>query len=215
MPLEQYKFGTVGFPIPNVELQIADDGEILARGPNIMHGYWNDDVATKKIINTEGWLHTGDIGEFDDDGFLKITDRKKNIFVTSGGKNIAPQPIENRFLMNKFIEQFVLIGEGRMFLSALIIPDFEILRELATALQIPYRTTTDLVQQIEILNFYWNEIQHIQKNVPNFERVRKFALLDHPLSIENGEITPTQKIRRKIVEEKYRNIIEQMYETKR
>jgi long-chain acyl-CoA synthetase len=211
--VEKYKFGTVGFPIPNVELFIAEDGEILARGPNIMRGYWNDDVTTKKVIREDGWLQTGDIGEFDEEGFLKITDRKKNIFVTSGGKNIAPQPIENRFLRSKFIEQFVLIGDSRMYLSALIIPDFEILQELATALQILYRTTSELVQHKEIRNFYWNEIQQMQKNVPNFERVRKFVLLDHALSIENGEITPTLKIRRKIIEEKYRTLIEQMYET--
>jgi long-chain acyl-CoA synthetase len=211
--VEKYKFGTVGFPIPNVELFIAEDGEILARGPNIMRGYWNDDVTTKKVISEDGWLHTGDIGEFDEEGFLKITDRKKNIFVTSGGKNIAPQPIENRFLRSKFIDQFVLIGDSRMYLSALIIPDFEILEELATALQILYRTTTELVQHKEIRNFYWNEIQQLQKNVPNFERVRKFVLLDHALSIESGEMTPTLKIRRKIIEEKYRTLIEQMYET--
>ncbi len=212
---DNYKFGTVGFPIPNVEILIAEDGEILARGPNIMKGYWNDDTATKKIINEDGWLHTGDIGEFDSEGFLKITDRKKNIFVTSGGKNIAPQPLENLFLMNKFIEQFVLIGDGRMFITAIVVPDFEILKELATALHIQFKTLSALVQSQEIVNFYWNEIQQVQKNLPNFERVRKFVLLDHQLSIENGEITPTMKIRRKVVEERYRSIIEMMYELKR
>ncbi|MBS4029648.1 MAG: long-chain fatty acid--CoA ligase [Ignavibacteriales bacterium] len=209
--LDRYKFGTVGFPIPGVEIKIVDDGEILARGPNIMKGYWNDELSTRKAIDENGWLHTGDIGEFDKEGFLKITDRKKHLFVSSGGKNIAPQPIENRFLMSKYIDQFVLIGDARMFLSALIVPDIESLEEIARTFNLSYRMPSDLIQREEIRNFFWNEIQQLQTDVPNYERVRKFALLDHALTVENGEITPTMKIRRKVVEEKYKDLIEEIY----
>jgi long-chain acyl-CoA synthetase len=131
--LDDYKFGTVGKPIPGVEIKIAEDGEILAKGPNIMQGYYNNRKATEEVIDKDGWFHTGDVGMFDPEGHLMITDRKKHLFVSSGGKNIAPQPIENLFLESKFVDQFVLIGDGRMYLTDLIVPEFDILKEFANS----------------------------------------------------------------------------------
>ncbi len=209
--LHNYKFGSVGQPIPGVEIRIAEDGEILGRGPNIMKGYWNNTRATQEAIDAEGWLHTGDIGRIDEDGFLVITDRKKHLFVSSGGKNIAPQPIENLFLSSRYIEQFVLIGDRRMFLTALIVPDFEALKEYADAHNIPYRDQSDLAKRREIDELIDKDITHIQKDLANYERVRKFTLLDKPFTVEDGELTPTQKVRRKVVEERYAHVIERMY----
>lgn len=209
--LDDYKFGSVGKPIPGVEVKIASDGEILARGPNIMTGYWNNKKATEEAIDKEGWLHTGDIGIFDADGFLVITDRKKHMFVSSGGKNIYPQPIEGMFLQSKYIDQFVLIGDRRMFLSALIVPDFDAVREYADRNKISYTNDEDLVSKEEIYEIIDKEVATLQKDLSNYERVRKFVLLSKPLSLEGGEMTPTLKMRRNVIEDKYQNLIEEMY----
>lgn len=210
--LEGYKFGSVGQVIPGVTLKIADDGEILARGPNIMQGYWNNPDATAELIDKEGWFHTGDIGVIDSDGYVYITDRKKHLFVSSGGKNIAPQPIENLFLGSKYIEQFVLIGDRRMFLTALIVPDFDSLKEYADSHKLSYQTNNDLVKLPEINSLVEKDIQQLQKDLASFERVRKFALLEKPFTIEDGELTPTLKVKRKVVEERYATLIDGMYE---
>jgi long-chain acyl-CoA synthetase len=207
---DDYKFGTVGKPIPGVEVKIASDGEILARGPNIMQGYYKNKRETENTIK-DGWLYTGDIGVFDADGFLMITDRKKHLFKTSTGKYIAPTPIENTFLSSKFIDQFILIGDRRMFLSALIVPDFEALREFADSNKIPYKTEQDLAKNDEIYKLLEKDLSKIQRKLANYERVRKFVLLDKPFSIESGEMTPSMKIKRKTIEEKYDYLIEQMY----
>lgn len=209
--LDDYKFGSVGKPIPGVEVKIASDGEILARGPNIMVGYWNNKKATEEAIDKEGWLHTGDIGMFDSNGFLVITDRKKHMFVSSGGKNIYPQPIEGMFLQSKYIDQFVLIGDRRMFLSALIVPDFDAVREYADRNKISYTNDEDLVSKEEIYGIIDKEVATLQKDLSNYERVRKFVLLSKPLSLEGGEMTPTLKMRRAVIEDKYKNLIEEMY----
>jgi long-chain acyl-CoA synthetase len=210
--LDDYKFGSVGKPIPGVEVKIANDGEILARGPNIMQGYYNNKRATEEAVDKDGWLHTGDIGVFDAEGHLIITDRKKHLFVSSGGKNIAPQPLENLFLQSKYIDQFVLIGDKRMFLSALIVPDYDALKEYADTHKIPYKDKEDITKNPEVHKLIDEDIRRLQKDLANYERVRRFAILDHPLSIENGEITPTMKVRRKVVEERYRELIESMYQ---
>lgn len=211
-PREAYKFGSVGKTIPGVELKIAADGEILARGPNIMQGYWNNPEATAEVIDKDGWFHTGDIGVIDSDGYVYITDRKKHLFVSSGGKNIAPQPIENLFLGSRFIEQFVLIGDRRMFLTALIVPDFDVLKEYADSHKISYTSYSELVGASEIHQLIDRDIQTLQKDLSTYERVRKFRLLEKPLTIEDGELTPTLKVRRKVVEERYSALIEGMYE---
>jgi long-chain acyl-CoA synthetase len=210
--LDEYKFGAVGKPIPNVEVKIAGDGEILARGPNIMQGYWNLPHLTSEVIDKDGWFHTGDIGEFDSEGFLRITDRKKHLFVSSGGKNIAPQPIENMFLSSKFIEQFVLIGDKRMFCTALVVPDFDALKSYANENGIPVLHNHELVRHPVINQLIEEDIEQIQKDLANFERVRKFILLARPFTIEDGELTPTQKVKRKAVEEKYAEVIDGMYQ---
>jgi long-chain acyl-CoA synthetase len=210
--LEQYRFGTVGTAIPGVAIRIAGDGEILVRGPNVMKGYWNDEAATRAMIDQEGWLSTGDIGNLSEDGFLTITDRKKHLFVSSGGKNIAPQQIEKIFLQSPLIEQFVLIGDGKMYLTGIVVPNFESLRDLARSLGLGAKPVAELVRDDSIYRRYEEVFRDLQKDLARYERVRKFVLLDHPLSIENGELTPSQKIRRRVVEERYRHLIEKMYE---
>ncbi|RPH35057.1 long-chain fatty acid--CoA ligase, partial [bacterium] len=210
--LHNYRFGSVGQPIPGVEIRIEGDGEILARGPNIMKGYWGQPEATAQAIDKDGWLHTGDIGVIDAEGFLHITDRKKHLFVSSGGKNIAPQPIENLFLSSKYIEQLMLIGDHRMYLTALIVPDFEVLKEYADARKLSYSSPSDLARLAEINQLIERDINNIQKDLANYERVRRFTLLDRQFTVEEGELTPTQKVRRNVVEERYANVIESMYE---
>ncbi len=213
---EAYKFGAVGKIIPGVQVKIAKehpddhDGEILAKGPNIMQGYYKLPEETAATIK-DGWLHTGDIGYIDEDGFLLITDRKKNLFKTSGGKYVAPTPIENLFLSNKFIEQFVLIGDKRTFLSALIVPDFDNLKEFAKSTSVQYVDIPDLLKKKEVIQLYEKEIVQIQKTLANYEKVRKFALMERAFTIEDGEMTPSLKIKRKVVEKKYADEIERMY----
>ncbi len=213
---EAYKFGAVGKIIPGVQVKIAKehpddhDGEILAKGPNIMQGYYKLPEETAATVK-EGWLHTGDIGYIDEDGFLFITDRKKNLFKTSGGKYVAPTPIENLFLANKYIEQFVLIGDKRTFLSALIVPDFDNLKDFAKANGVEFVDMADLIKKKEIIQLYEKEIVLIQKPLANYEKVRKFALMERAFTIEDGEMTPSMKIKRKVVEKKYADEIERMY----
>jgi long-chain acyl-CoA synthetase len=209
--LDDYKFGSVGKIFPGIEVKIATDGEILAKGPNIMLGYYKNKKETEESLKN-GWLHTGDIGHFDNQGFLFITDRKKHLFKTSSGKYIAPTHIENLFLESKFIDQFVLIGDRRKFLSALIVPDFEAIREYADSHKIEYVNNHDLVNKKEIHELFDKDMSQFQKKLANYERVRKFTLLDHTFSIESGEITPSFKIKRKFVEERYGPLIEEMYE---
>lgn len=211
--LDNHHFGSVGLPIPGVEVKIAEDGEILTRGPHVMKGYYNNKKATEEAIDSEGWLHTGDIGMMDEHGLLYITDRKKHLFVSSGGKNIAPQAIENLFASSEYIDQFVLIGDKRMFLTALIVPDFDALKEYADAHGIPYSEKSELVKNAEINNLIEKTIQSAQKDLANFEKVRRFTLLDQPFSIENEQMTPSMKLRRKAIEERYGELIEAMYRT--
>lgn len=210
--VDAYKFGTVGKPMPGVQVKIASDGEILAKGPNIMQGYYKNKKETEATIK-DGWLYTGDIGVFDQDGFLMITDRKKHLFKTSAGKYIAPTPIENIFLASKYIDQFVLIGDRRMFLTALIVPDFEALKEYADSNNINYSTVQDLAKDEQIYKLLDKEMDQFQRKLANFERVRKFVMLDRPFTIESGEITPTMKVKRKFIEERYQDLIEQMYQS--
>ncbi len=207
---DDYNFGTVGKAMPGVEIKIADDGEILAKGPNIMQGYYKNKKETDAVIKN-GWLHTGDIGIFNEQGFLVITDRKKHLFKTTGGKYIAPTPIENLFLTSKYIDQFMLIGDRRRFLTALIVPDIDAMKEYADRNKIVYHSVDDLVQNSEIYNLIEKELSKLQKGLSNYEKIRKFTILEKPFSIETGEITPSLKIKRKIVEEKYLDLIEKMY----
>jgi long-chain acyl-CoA synthetase len=210
--VDDFKFGTIGKPLPNIEVKIAHDGEILAKGPSIMQGYYKNKKETEAVLK-DGWLYTGDIGEFDTEGFLKITDRKKHLFKTSTGKYIAPTPIENLFTASKYIDQFMLIGDQKMFLSALIVPDFESLKEYADSRKIQYDQVENLLKKKEINDLFEKELSQFHKKLANYERVRKFTLLDKPFTLEAGEITPSLKIKRKIVEERYSDLIEAMYQS--
>lgn len=207
------EIGTVGTPLFNVEIKIANDGEILARGPNIMRGYWKDPQATAETIDEQGWLHTGDIGFVNERGNLKITDRKKNIFVSSGGKNIAPVPIENAILQSKFVDQIMLIGEKREFCTALIVPDYELLRSLANAAGVqPGEALGSIINNERIVREIKRDIDLHQRDLAKYERVRKITLLPESFNEDNGMLTPTLKVKRKVVEEKYKELIEKMYE---
>lgn len=210
--LDAYKFGTVGRAMPGVQIKIAEDGEILAKGPNIMQGYYKNKKETDATLK-DGWLYTGDIGVFDQDGYLVITDRKKHLFKTSAGKYIAPTPIENIFLASKYIDQFILIGDRRMFLTALIVPDFDAIKEFADSNNIQYSTIEELVKDEDIYRLLEKDMDQFQKKLANFERVRKFVMLDRPFTIESGEITPSMKVKRKFIEERYQDLIEQMYQS--
>jgi long-chain acyl-CoA synthetase len=175
-----------------------------------MQGYYKNKKETSDVLR-DGWLHTGDIGVFDADGFLMITDRKKHLFKTSTGKYIAPTPIESLFLSSKYIDQFVLIGDRRMFLSALIVPDFEAIKEYADSHKIKYNSVEELLDTKEIYDLFDKDMSQFQKKLANFEKIRKFRLLNKPFTIETGEITPSMKIKRKVVEDQYAHLIEDMY----
>jgi long-chain acyl-CoA synthetase len=205
------KYGTVGPPIHNVEHKIAPDGEILLRGPNVMKGYWRDEQATKEVIDEDGWFHTGDIGEIDEDNYLKITDRKKHIIVNSGGKNIAPLPIENLIAASPLVEQVVVIGEKRPFLSAIIVPNFDTLKTFADQNGIKYESNLDLMQKEEVKKLYDDLLRKISRNLASHEKVRRFLLVAEQFSIDKGEMTPTLKIKRKVVEQKFKDEIEALY----
>ncbi len=208
------KFGSVGKPIPGVEVKIAPDGEILARGPNIMKGYYKKEAETREAFEG-GWFHTGDIGRLDENGFLVITDRKKDIIVTAGGKNIAPQPIENILKTNPYISNAVVIGDRRRFVSALIVPNFDKLEEYARSSGIAFASRPELVKNEKIRNFIKAEIDRATPNLASFEKIKKIALLDRDFEIEQGEITPTLKVKRNIIEKKYGDLIDSLYEEDR
>jgi long-chain acyl-CoA synthetase len=207
---EKIKFGTVGPVINNVQIRIAEDGEILIKGPNIMKGYWQDEVATKEVIR-DGWFYSGDIGVLDSDGYLKITDRKKHIIVTSGGKNIAPQPIENLITDSPYVDQVIVIGEKRPFLIAVIVPDFAKLNEYAAAHSIAARTSKELIEHKDILQIYEKLMRTISRQLATHEKVRKFLLIEEAFSIEKGDMTPTMKLKRKEITQKYALEIDKVY----
>jgi long-chain acyl-CoA synthetase len=208
--LADYRFGSAGKAIPGVELKIAPDGEILARGPNVMQGYHKREAETREVMEG-GWFHTGDIGCLDPDGFLFITDRKKDLIVTAGGKNVAPQPIENVLGLNPYIAGAVVVGEGRRFISALIVPDFGRLEAYAQANNILFRDRAELCSRPDIVDFMLAEVNRSTPDLASYERVKKIALLDRDFDIASGEITPTLKVRRGIVEAKYEDLIDSLY----
>lgn len=208
---DSIEIGTVGKPLPNVEIRLSAEGEIQARGANIMRGYWNDEQATKETMTDDGWLKTGDVGIWTQNGNLKITDRIKHLFVSSGGKNIAPTPIENLICHSALIEQCVLIGENRPYCTALIAPNSDELMHYAEKQGIVFNTVEELVQKPEIIRLFHRDIDHWQKDLAKYERIRKFTILPRLLTVEDGELTPKMSIKRKVVEEKYRETIEKMY----
>jgi long-chain acyl-CoA synthetase len=208
---EDLRFGTVGKTIPGVDVKIAEDGEILIKGPNVMKGYYKKEEETKEVIRGE-WFYSGDIGYLDEDGFLVITDRKKDIIVTAGGKNVAPQQIENLLKINPYITMAVAIGDRRRFMSALIVPEFEKLEEYAKLNDINYSNRSELVKNEKIVDFMLSEVNKNLKDLAAYEKVKKIALLERDFEIAKGEITPTLKVKRNIIEEKFTDLIESLYE---
>ena len=204
------RFGTVGTPVPGVDVKFAPDGEILARGPNIMKGYYKKEAETREVM-ADGWFHTGDIGYLDPDGFLVITDRKKDLIITAGGKNVAPQPIENLIKTNAYIVNAVVVGGARKFISALVVPDFEKLEAYAGTNGIPFRDRAELCAKDEIRDFMLAEVNRATPDLASYERVKKVALLDHDFELEAGEMTPTLKVKRNFVEGKYKPVIDLLY----
>jgi long-chain acyl-CoA synthetase len=207
---ENLRFGTVGKPIPGVQVRIASDGEILSRGPNVMKGYYKKEAETREAF-AGGWFHTGDIGHFDSDGFLIITDRKKDIIVTAGGKNIAPQPIENALKASPYIANAMVVGDRRKFLAALIVPNFEKLEAVARQRGIGFRNLADLVKAVEIQKLMAVEVERATPGLASYEKIKKFLLLDRDFEIEKEEITPTLKVKRNIIEQKYQGLIDALY----
>jgi len=210
--LEENRIGTVGRPIRNVEVRIAADGEIETRGPHIMRGYYRKPAETRAVFTDDGWFKTGDIGQLDADGFLRITDRKKELFKTSGGKYIAPSAIEARIKASRFVNQVVLIGNGRKFPAALIVPDWEQLRAY-----VKYKGITDaptpaeMCRHLRVLDLMQRQVDSLCADLSGYERVKRVALLEHELTIEGGEMTPTLKVKRRVVDEKYRHVIDRLY----
>lgn len=206
---EHIRFGSVGVALEETEFKIAEDGEILVKGPQVMLGYYNDPVATAEAIQ-DGWLKTGDIGQIDD-GFVFITDRKKELIVTAGGKNIAPQPVENELKMDKYVSSAFVYGDRKPYLTALIVPNLERLLEYAKEKHIQYYQIDDLVMHEPVQQLFEQRLAEINKHLAAYETIKKFVLLAHDFSIDGGELTPTLKLRRKIIYEKYKYKIEEMY----
>jgi long-chain acyl-CoA synthetase len=206
-----FRIGTVGKMAPGCEVTIAPDGEILARGPNIMQGYYQNPDATREAIDADGWFHTGDIGELDN-GFLRITDRKKDIIVTAGGKNIAPQPIENSVKTNKYVSQAVMIGDKRKFPVMLIVPNWDSLEKWAgTRKDIIWTHRSQLLAMPTIQMKMDKEVREQFEGLASFETPKKIALLEHDFTVDSGELTPTLKVKRRVIEKNYRDVIEGLY----
>jgi long-chain acyl-CoA synthetase len=197
-----------------VEVRIAPDGEILVRGPNVFQGYYKDEEATREAISEGGWFHTGDIGEFDAQGMLVITDRKKDLIVTAGGKNVAPQKVEGILKRDRYIAEAMLYGDRRPFITALVVPDFGWIVRYAKWKGISYEDRCELVKNPRIVDFIARRIDKMQEeaHLAPYETVKKFVLLDHEFSPREGEVTPTMKIRRKQITEHYKRELDALYE---
>lgn len=209
--LEKVRFGSIGTALDHIQLKLASDGELLIKGPALMKGYYKDDEATKKIITEDGFLMSGDIAEIDDEGYIYIVDRKKEIIVTAGGKNIAPQPLENELKLDKYISQAFVHGDRKPYLVAIIAPNFERLVEYAREHHIDYVEMDDLVSHSKIQMLLESRLMEINKNLPSYETIKKVSLISRDFTIAGGELTPTLKLKRKPIYEKYKEKIEKMY----
>jgi len=205
-----HRLGTVGLPLKNLEIQIADDGELLVKGPSIFKGYWQLPEQSAENLK-DGWFHTGDIAELDTDGYLRITVRKKDIIVTAGGKNVAPQEIENVLKTDRFISNIMVHGDLRPYLTALVVPDFEALNTYAAFKHIDFLDLCDLVNHPQILNLIRRRIDRLQQGVPNYKKIRRFTLLSRDFASTQGEVTPTLKLRRKTINHRFAALIESIY----
>jgi long-chain acyl-CoA synthetase len=211
---ENRVIGTVGMPVPDVTITLAEDGEILAKGPNIMRGYYNRPDLTAEVIDADGWFHTGDIGTWVDNNgrkFLKITDRKKELFKTSGGKYVAPQVIENKMKESPYIEQIMVVGDSRKFVSALVVPSFVNLRSWVKENGIDAESDRQIVDNTKVKELINKEIGRLSTDFGKWEQIKKFTLLDKEWTIEGGELTPTLKVKRKVILEKQKDHVEELY----
>ena len=206
----RFKLGTVGRALPETEVRIAEDGEILVRHRGIFKGYYRDEENTRMALH-DGWMHTGDVGEVDAEGYLKITDRKKDLIITAGGKNIAPQYIENLLKFSPYINDAVVIGDGRKYLTAMIVIDEENVTKYAQDNKVQFTTFASLTRSEEVLKLIQEEVNHVNSQMARVENIRKFRILDKKLYTEDGEVTPTMKVKRKAINEQYRELIESMY----
>jgi long-chain acyl-CoA synthetase len=209
--IEDNRVGTVGKAIPHVEIRIAEDGEIEVRGPNVMRGYYNKPEETRAVFTSDGWFKTGDIGALDQDGFLRITDRKKELFKTSGGKYISPQPIEQAIKASRFVNQVVLIGAERKFPAALVVPVWEQLESYCKLKGIEFKSHSELCHHPRIIDLIQRQIDGLTPNLAKYEKIKKVALLENEFTIEGGELTPTLKVKRRVIDQKYRDVIEKLY----
>jgi len=194
-----------------VEIRIAPDGEIETRGPNVMRGYYNKPAETQAVFTADGWFRTGDIGKIDADGFLSITDRKKELFKTSGGKYIAPQPLEQLIKGSRFVNQVVLIGNGRKFPAALIVPNWDQIESYARLKGLKETSREKLCVNLRIIDLFERQIAELTPDLAQYERVKKVALLENEFTIDGGELTPTLKVKRRVIDEKYRAVIDELY----
>ena len=207
---KEFKLGTVGKPVRGIEIKLADDGEILVKHPGVISGYYKNPEATERALEN-GWLHTGDVGVFDEEGYLSIVDRKKDLIITAGGKNIAPQKIENKLKVSIYINDAIVIGDRRKFLSAIIVLDEENINKYARDHKIQYTSYADLATHPAIRRLIEHEVQEVNRELARVETIRKFTILDKRLYVEDGEVTPTMKVKRKFIDEQYRDLIEAMY----
>lgn len=209
--LDRCKIGTVGPVIPGVEVKIAEDGEVLTRGRHVMKGYWQKPEETAAVIDKDGWFATGDIGEITPEGMLRITDRKKDLLVTAGGKNVAPQPIENQLKASPFVEIAVLFGDRKPFITALLVPNFEELERWAKLSGLATASRRELVAQPEVQQLYQGVVDKVNEQLARFEAIKKFTVLAEPFTMDGGELTPTLKVKRRVVEKRFAEVIEAMY----
>ncbi|NBB85064.1 MAG: AMP-binding protein, partial [Bacteroidetes bacterium] len=231
-PLERPRYGTVGHVLPGVTVAIqrlsdgaiigeltgddypsdltTEEGEIVAKGPNVMKGYWNNEAATREAIDDDGWYHTGDVGRFDD-GYLQITDRIKHMIVSKGGKNIYPGPIEDEFKTVQWIDQIMVVGEGREFLTALVVPDFEALESKAKELGLDPDDTEALLQHEQVQHIFTDIFRSYSREAASHEKIRDFRLLPEAFTVEEGTMTPTMKLKRRVVTQEYGDLIDEMY----
>jgi long-chain acyl-CoA synthetase len=208
---DQLRFGTVGKPIRDVQVRIAEDGEIMIKGPNVMIGYYNEPEMTAEVLTPDGWFHTGDIGEITSEGFLRITDRKKEMFKTSGGKYVAPQPIENKFKASRLVEQVMVVGEYRKFPAALIVPNFIALKERCAQKNVPFTTNEEAVRDPRVLALYKDAIARANEGLGHWEQIKKIALLPKEFTIDAGELTPKLSLRRKTILANNAAVVEGLY----
>lgn len=210
-PIGRVKIGTVGLPVPGVEIKLAADGEVLIRGDVVMPGYRNQPEKTAEVLDADGWLATGDIGELDADGYLRITDRKKDLIVTAGGKNVAPQPIENRLKTHPLVEQVIMVGDRRRYCSLLIVPAFDRLESWARAQGIAWSSREDLVRDPRVVSYMESEVLGSLADLASFEKPKKIALLAEDLTVENGFLTPSMKVKRRVVQDRLDHVIDRLY----